>query len=159
MISPSWLSLLFNRFTGMALAIALAAGTYWVHRGNLIGEGYDSAMAEVELSQADLARELMRDRSRLITTIEGLHRDQHAQRLALKNFRAGQRDADQRLRDAQGDFDRRLAAASAEALRGYAAAVDGDLGRCEQHVERFADEAAQCASAAHTLKGYVDALP
>lgn len=150
---------LFNRFTAAGLVLALLVGGYWVHRGNLIQQGYDTAMTEVKLAQADLARELIRERSRLITTIEGLHRDQQAQRLALNKFRSGQRAADQRLRDAQADFDRRLATASAEALRRYAEVVDGDLGRCEQHVERFADEAAQCAIAAHTLKGYVDALP
>lgn len=159
MIPIPWLGLLFNRYTAVALLLAILAGGYWVHRGNLIQQGYDTAMTEVKLSQADLARELIRERSRLITTIEGLHRDQQTQRQAVAKFRAGQRAADQRLRDAQADFDRRLASASAEALRRYAEVIDGDLGRCEQHVERFADEAAQCAIAAHTLKGFVDALP
>lgn len=154
-----WTALLFNRYTAGALGAALLAGAYWAHRSSLIQQGYDAAMTEVQLAQADLQRELIRERSRLITVIQGLHHDQDTQRKALAQFRDRQRAADQRLLDAQADFDRRLAAASAEALRRYAQAVDGDLGRCESDVERFAHEAAQCSIAAHTLKGYVDALP
>jgi hypothetical protein len=159
LIPIPWAALIFNRFTAAAVGVALVAALYLAHRDNLIQQGYDTAMNEVKLGQADLQRELVRERSRLISIVQGLHHVQENQRQALAKFRAGQRDADQRLRDAKADFDRRVAAADAEALRRYAEAIDGDLGRCTADVERFADEAAQCSIAAHTLKGYVDALP
>lgn len=154
-----WTALLFNRFTAGALGLALLAGAYSMHRSSLIQQGYETAMAKVREAENDRLRELLREHSRLVLLVKGLQDAQEAQKREVARFRDGQRVADQRLRDAQADFDRRLAAANAEALRRYAKTVDGDLGRCEADVERFAGEAAQCSIAAHALKGYVDALP
>lgn len=153
------LALLFNRYTAGAAALAVvAAGAFW-YRGELIQTGYDRAMAEVQVAQADRLREQINETSRLVGVVKGLQDDAQKQQASIDGFRDRERLAAQRLRDQEVDHQRRLAAASAEALRRYAASIDGDLDRCRADVERFAQEAARGSVAAHTLKNYLDALP
>lgn len=154
-----WTALLFNRFTAAGLAIALAAGAYWNHRGNLIQQGYDTAMAQVREAETDRLRELLRENSRLVLVVKGLNEIADKQKQDIAAFRARQRADAQRLRDQEADHQRRLAAASAEAVRGYAAHLDGHLDECRGMVADFAAETASCSTAAWTLKNYIDARP
>lgn len=153
------LALLLNRYTAGAAALAVvAAGAFW-YRGELIQTGYDTAMSEVREAQADRLREQINETSRLVGVVKGLQDDAQKQRESIDGFRDRERLAAQRLRDQEIDHQRRLASASAEALRIYAASIDGNLERCRADVERFAAEAARGSVAAYELKGYVDALP
>ena len=152
------LGILFNRYTvAAALAAALAAAG-WAYRGALIQQGYDKAMAEVTAHRADMMRELVRERTRQQGIIKGLQ-DAYTQQTAdVAAFRSRLRVADSKLRDQARDFERRIATASADSLRRYAAAADGNLERCIGDVERFATEAASCASGAYALKRNLDAI-
>ena len=152
------LGLLFNRYTAAA-ALALFLGAAAVkYRAVLIQSGYDRAMTEVSAAQADTLREFVRERARQQEILKGVQ-DAYTQQTAdVAAFRARLRAADGRLRDQALDFERRISAASADSLRRYAAASDGNLERCIGDVERFAAEAASCASAAHALKRNLDAL-
>lgn len=153
------LALLLNRYTLAAAAVAVvAAGAFW-YRGELIQTGYDTAMAEVQIAQADRLREQINETSRLVGVVKGLQDDAQKQRASIDGFRDRERVAAQRLRDQEIEHSRRLAAASSEALRRYAASIDGNLERCRADVERFAAEAARGSIAAHALKNYVEALP
>ena len=153
------IALLLNRYAlGAALLAALLAGAYW-YRGELIQQGYDSAMAEVQVAQAERLREQAKETSRLVGVVKGLQDDAQKQQASIDGFRDRERLATQRMREQEADHQRRLAAASAEALRIYAASIDGNLERCRADVERFAAEAAAGSIAAHTLKSYIEALP
>lgn len=153
------IALLLNRYAlGAALLAALLAGAYW-YRGELVQTGYDQAMTEVQIAQAERLREQAKETSRLVGVVKGLQDDAQKQQSNIDGFRDRERLAAQRLRDQEADHRARLAAASAEALRIYAASIDGNLERCRADVERFAQEAARGSVAAHTLKNYVDALP
>jgi len=153
------LALLLNRYTLAAAAVAVvAAGAFW-YRAELIQSGYDTAMTEVQIAQADRLREQINETSRLVGVVKGLQDDAQKQRASIDGFRDRERVAAQRLRDQEADHRVRLAAASAEALRIYAASIDGNLERCRADVERFAEEAARGSIAAWTLKEYLDALP
>lgn len=153
------LALLLNRYTLAAAAVAVvAAGAFW-YRGELIQTGYDTAMAEVQVAQTDRLREQINETSRLVGVVKGLQDDAQKQRASIDGFRDRERVAAARLRDQEIEHSRRLAAASSEALRIYAASIDGNLERCRADVERFAAEAARGSVAAHALKNYVEALP
>lgn len=159
MIPIPWASLLFNRFTAGALAVALAAASYSMHRQSLIQSGYDQAMKQVADRENERLREQIRETARLVALVKGLDDETEQQRQDLDAFRARERDAAERMRAAQADFDRRLATASAEAVRRYASATDGNLERCRADLARFAAEAVTGSRAAHTLKSYMDASP
>jgi len=153
------IALLLNRYAlAAALVATLLAGAYW-YRGELIQTGYDQAMTEVQIAQADRLREQISETSRLVGVVKELQDDAQKQQASIDGFRDRERVAAQRLRDQEADYERRLAAASSEALRIYAASIDGNLERCRADVERFAQEAARGSVAADTLKNYVDALP
>ena len=153
------IALLFNRYAlAAALVAALLSGAYW-YRGELIQTGYDQAMTEVQIAQADRLREQISETSRLVGVVKGLQDDAQKQQASIDGFRDRERLAAQRLRDQEAQHRARLAAASAEALRIYAASIDGNLERCRADVERFAQEAARGSVAADTLKRYIDSLP
>ena len=141
-----------------AIAAMVAAGAY-AYRGSLIQRGYDQAISEVRIAENDRLRELIKEQARLVGVVKELHEQADKQKLDIAAFRERERVARQRLRDQEVDYQRRLAAASAEALRRYAQATDSHLDECRGMVEEFASEAAACATAAWTLKRYIDALP
>ena len=153
------IALLLNRYAlAAALVAALLAGAYW-YRVELIQTGYDTAVSDMQIAQADRLREQISETSRLVGVVKGLQDDAQKQQASIDGFRDRERLAAARLRDQEADHKRRLAAASSEALRIYAASIDGNLERCRADVERFAQEAARGSVAADTLKNYVDALP
>lgn len=153
------LALLLNRYTAGAAALAVvAAGALW-YRGELIQTGYDQAISEVREAQADRLREQINETSRLVGVVKGLQDDAQKQRESIDGFRDRERLAADKLRAQEADHQRRLASASTEALRLYAASIDGNLERCRADVERFAAEAAAGSIAAHALKQYIDAIP
>lgn len=154
-----WTALLFNRYTLAAAALAVAAAGFYAYRGSLIQQGYDTAMAQVREAETDRLRELLKENSRLVGVVKGLQDVADKQKQDIAAFRARQRADAQRLRDQEADHQRRLAAASAEASRRYAAHLDGHLDECRGVVADLAAEAASCSTAAHTLKGYIDARP
>lgn len=151
--------LIFNKVTlGLAVAAAVAWG-YNVHRTDLMQQGYDKAMTEVQDREDARLREQIRETARLIGVVEGLNREHQDLRGQIDRFASRWADA-QRLHDAQErDFERLIAAASSEAVRRYAQASDRNLERCRQDVARFSREAAEGSAAAYALKGYVDSVP
>lgn len=93
------LALLLNRYTLAAAAVAVvAAGAFW-YRGELIQSGYDTAMAEVQIAQADRLREQINETSRLVGVVKGLQDDAQKQRASIDGFRDRERVAAARLRD------------------------------------------------------------
>lgn len=153
------MALLFNKYTAYASGIAAIAGAAYWYRGELIQTGYERAMNEVQVAQAERLREQIKETSRLVGVVKGLQDDAQKQLASIESFRNRERLASERLRDQEVEHQRRLATASAEAVRIYAQAIDGNLERCRADVKRFAAEAAAGSVAAHTLKNYVDALP
>lgn len=153
------MALIFNRFTLYASVVAVVAAGLYAYRSSLIQHGYDQAMAQVREAETDRLRELLKENSRLVGVVEKLHAQADKQKQDIAAFRARQRLNADRLRNQEADHQRRLAAASAEAVRGYAAHLDGNLERCRGDVERFSAEAAGCSVSAWTLKNYVDSLP
>ncbi len=158
-----FLPLLMNRYTLAAAAGAIViAGAVWTWNGKKQEwrqAGYDQAITEVEAKQADIDRELRKERSRLISFIQELEREDAKNDKLVAAFRARNAAAAQRLRDQEREFDAKLQRASAEAVREYAKAVDGNLERCRSDLDRFASEAASCSGTAWTLKNYIDTLP
>lgn len=153
------IGLLFNRFTlYAALAAAAFAGAY-AYRSSLIQMGYDQAMAQVREAETDKLRELLKENSRLVGVVQGLNDVAQKQKSEIAAFRARHRASEQRMRDQEAEHQRRLAAASAEAVRGYAAFLDGHIEECRSMVADFAGEAASCASTAKTLIDYIKELP
>lgn len=153
------MSFLLNRFTLYAALVAMAVAGAYAYRSSLIQMGYDQAMAQVREAETDRLRELLKENSRLVGVVKGLQDEADKQKQDIAAFRARQRADAQRLRDQEVDYQRRLAAASAEALRRYAKDADSHIDDCRGVVEELASEAAACATAAWTLKKYIDALP
>lgn len=151
--------MLFNRYTAILAALAVAAAGFYAYRSSLIQQGYDQAMAQVREAETDRLRELLKENARLVGVVKGLDDVAQKQKQDIADFRARQRADAERLRDQEIDHQRRLAAASSEALRGYAAHLDANLERCRGDIARFSAEAAGCSTSAWTLKAYLDALP
>ena len=159
---PIW-PLLTNRYVLAAAAGAIViAGATWAwndKKQEWRQAGYDQAIAEVEVKQAEIDRELRKARSRLLDYIRELEKDNAANDKLVEDFRRRNADAAQRLLDQERDFDAKLQRASAEAVREYAKDSDRNLERCRGDVDRFAREAASCSGTAWTLKKYQDRLP
>lgn len=146
------IGLLLNRYTaGAALVVAAGVGA-WAYRSHLIQTGYDRAVAELQVAQAERQREQTRETARLIGVIQEAQNDYNAQTARVAEFRDRARTAERRLRDQARELDARIATASAASLRDYAKASSANLERCRGHIERFAAEAASCSAAAHALK-------
>ena len=154
-----WAGLIFNKVTlGLAIAGALAWG-YTQHRQNLVQQGYDAAMRDVQDREDTRLREQVRETSRLTGVVEGLNNEAKVLEQQVGLFAGRWRNAERLYSDQESDFQRKLTDASAKAVRDYAQASDRNLERCRQDVARFAGEAAIGSVAAHTLKSYVDAGP
>ena len=148
-------ALILNRYTmGAAVAIALAAGGL-AYRSHVIeaadAAGYSRAMTEVQLAQAQMAREQARETSRLIDKVRKTQDAYNKQTADVAAFSDRARVAERRMRDQARDIDARIKAASAASLRNYAQASERNFERCTGHVERFAVEAASCSAAAQAL--------
>ncbi len=148
----------YRWLVALVVLALLAGGAYW-YRGQLIQQGYDTAMGEVRVVQHELALKQIRETDRLYAVINTLKDQADVQKKTVADFRADQLVAAQRMRNQKADFDARVSTAGAEALRGYAQATDADLERARADVERYGLEAVNCSIAAHTLKGFVDAQP
>lgn len=143
-----------------AVALALLAGAYTVHRNDLIDMGYDKRVAEESEARNDRLREMMRETARLTEAVKGAQDAYNASQVAFNALRDRLVGvlAEQRLRDQAADRDRRLATANAESLRQYGATIDGHLGRCRADLARFGLEAVQCAATVEALTRNLEAV-
>jgi hypothetical protein len=151
-----------NRYTIVASAIALtvAAGgfAYSKHRATLIQIGYDKAILEVTMHNADTMRELKKERSRQQDILNRLQEAYVKSNLQVAAFAERNRVSERLLHAQKRDFEQRLESANNDSLRKYAADVTGNLEQCRADFGDLAQEAASCSDVAHTLKQAIDVI-
>lgn len=152
------LKLLTSKVTITLAVIVALASIYWLHRGQLLNEGYQKAVAQYQAADADYQREVARETARLIELTRKNQDAYRTQGLALQALHARVAALTGRLQVRDADFEARVSAATADALRRYAQTVDGDFGRCIADVGRLGAEAAECSRTAHALKSQLDLL-
>jgi hypothetical protein len=133
-----------------AVAVALVAGAAG-YRSALIDKGYDKAMQEVAVIQAERQREQQQEYTRLVELVKTKQDAYEQQKQTIDSVRNDWRIASERVRSQAADLDRRIAEASSQSVRDYAKATGSNLERCIGHVERFAAEAAANAATARAL--------
>lgn len=131
-----------------ALALALVFG-YTYHRKQLIAQGYELAMREVQVSDLQRQRELNKEIERLYRTNQETLREYDESKLILAGVIDRLAGHERWLREQNSDLARRLAESSPEACAAYAENVSGNYERLRAVAVSFGREAAECAAIAH----------
>lgn len=144
--------------TALLLRIALVAGVVAAVYGSFIAlrdayikQGYDAAVLEYQINNAEVGRLAQAVWARKNEELANLQEKYRATTVDLQTVRSRVRDAERLRAAAEADFAARLAAASADSVRRYATQARDDILRCRADVERFGFEAAAASAAAHTL--------